>query len=105
MIQPQMITGIPLSLLLRSIAYPARGAPVRAATPPPAVRRPKAGVRQEKLRVLMMSGVSQATQNPVARPKPEVRMRNIQYWEQSARRKDWRAAAAVARRVMVRGWR
>ena len=68
------------------------------------MRRPKAGVRQEKLSVLMISGVSQATQKPVARPKPEVRRRNCQYWEQRARRKDWRAARAVAARVMVRGW-
>ena len=52
---------------------------MRAARPPPAVRRPKAGVRQEKLRVLMISGVSQATQNPVASPNPEVRRRKCQY--------------------------
>lgn len=105
MIQPHSVTAIPLAALLTSMARPARGAPVRAASPPPAVRRPKAGVRQEKLRVLMMRGVSHATQKPVASPKPDVRRRNIQYWEQRASRKDCRAAAAVARRVTVRGWR
>ena len=53
--------------------------PVRAARPPPAVRRPKAGVRLEKERVLMMRGVSHATQNPVLRPNPDVSKRNAQY--------------------------
>ena len=53
--------------------------PVRAARPPPAVRRPNAGVRQEKESVLIISGVSHATQNPVARPNPEVSTRNVQY--------------------------
>ena len=79
---PQSMTAIPPSPLIMSMAYPARGAPVSAATPPPAVRRPKAGVRQEKERVLMIRGVSQATQKPVAKPKPDVSRRNIQYWVQ-----------------------
>ena len=79
MIAPHITRASPLSDLLRSTAKPARGAPVRAATPPPAVRRPNAGVRWSKLRVLMMRGVSQATQKPVARPNTEVRIRNIQY--------------------------
>ena len=82
MIAPHITRAIPLAVLLRSTAYPARGAPVRAATPPPAVRRPNAGVRCSKLRVRMMRGVSHATQNPVARPNPDVRIKNIQYCEE-----------------------
>ena len=53
MMQPHKMTAIPLSFELISMANPAKGAPVRAATPPPAVRRPNAGVRHEKERVLI----------------------------------------------------
>ena len=74
-----LTTARPLAVLDSSMTQPARGAPVRAARPPPAVRRPNAGVRQEKERVRMMRGVSHATHTPVASPNPEVRPRNIQY--------------------------
>ena len=52
---------------------------MRAARPPPNVRKPNAGMRQEKETVLLMRGVSHATQNPVARPNPEVSTTNVQY--------------------------
>ena len=54
---------------------------MRAARPPPNVRKPNAGIRQEKETVLLMRGVSHATQNPVARPNPEVSTTNVQYCE------------------------
>ena len=76
---PQITRAIPLSVLLKSTAKPARGAPVRAARPALPVRRPNAGVRRLKLSVRMMRGVSQATQNPVIRPNPDERTKNIQY--------------------------
>merc|ERR1719219_3306316 len=60
-------------------------APDRAAIPPPAVRSPKAGVSKEKLRVLMMSGVSEATHIPVQNPKPDARVKKLQYWEHLVR--------------------
>ena len=52
---------------------------MRAARPPPNVRKPNAGMRHEKETVLLMRGVSHATQNPVARPNPEVSTTNVQY--------------------------
>ena len=61
---------------LESRASPASGAPVRAARPPPAVRRPKAGARADRPSVEIMRGVSQATQAPVAAPNPALRTRN-----------------------------
>ena len=42
-----------LPTLLTSDILPARGGPERAARPPPAVRRPKAGVNKWKLEVIM----------------------------------------------------
>ena len=67
----------------------------------PAVRSPNAGVSREKLknwkqllsktkqtnkqthhlRVLMMRGVSEATHIPVQNPKPDARVRKLQYFE------------------------
>ena len=37
--------------------------------------------QNKNLRVLMMSGVSEATHIPVQKPKPEARVRKLQYFE------------------------
>jgi len=60
------------------------------------VRSPKAGVSREKLRVLMIRGVSEATHMPVQKPNPEVRTRKLQYCEHIAKRKACPLAREVA---------
>ena len=49
---------------------------MRAATPPPAVRRPKAGARRLTPSRRMMRGDSEASQKPVKRPNRPDRIRN-----------------------------
>jgi len=99
----QIIKVIPGWPLVMSDILPARGGPERAARPPPAVSRPKAGVNKWKLKVLMISGVSQATHIPVQKPKPEERRRKKMYFEQAVSKNACPLAPVVAKRVIVMG--